>query len=119
MTKYRLLRCVFSLAVLLAVALNLYASETPCDQSLVDGLPPATTYYIYPRVPVQPFYQWQNNNGYCGEVSLVQAGLNNGEFMSQYNARLSAAAVWARRARAAAAHPITMRNYCLRTRARA
>jgi len=62
--------------------------EGPCNQSLIDKLPPATTYYIYPRVAIQPFYQWENNFGYCGEVSMIQAGLANGEWMSQYDARL-------------------------------
>jgi hypothetical protein len=39
-------------------------------------------------VPVQPFYQWESNDGYCGEVSMLQGGMNNGQWMSQYNARL-------------------------------
>ncbi len=55
----------------------------------MDGTtPPTTTSYIYPRQPVVPFYQWENNDGYCGEVSMMIAGLNNGQWMSQYNARL-------------------------------
>jgi hypothetical protein len=65
------------------------ASEANCTQALVDGTtPPTTTSYIYPRQPLQPFYQWENNDGYCGEVSMMQAGLNNGQWMSQFNARL-------------------------------
>jgi len=65
------------------------AAEPGCGQQLVDGTsPPATASYIYPRQPVTPFYQWENNDGYCGEVSMMQAGLNNGQWMSQYNARL-------------------------------
>jgi hypothetical protein len=65
------------------------AAEPGCGQQLVDGTnPPATASYIYPRRPVTPFYQWENNDGYCGEVSMMQAGLNNGQWMSQYNARL-------------------------------
>lgn len=79
---------VLSVAGLLAMATSIQASVEPCNQSLIDGLPPATSSYIYPRVPVQPFYQWQNNYGYCGEVSLLQAMLNNGEWMSQYDVRL-------------------------------
>jgi hypothetical protein len=79
---------VFSLAALIAIATNLQASKEPCNQSLIDQLPPTTSSYIYPRVPVQPFYQWQNNYGYCGEVSLLQAMLNNGEWMSEYDVRL-------------------------------
>ena len=65
------------------------AAEPGCGQALVDGsTPPATSSYIYPRQPLQPFYQWENNDGYCGEVSMMQAGLNNGQWMSQFNARL-------------------------------
>jgi len=48
--------------------------------------PPLTTFI---RVFLtEHFYQWANNNGYCGEVDLIQAGLNNGQWMSQYDARL-------------------------------
>ena len=47
-----------------------------------------TTAFIYPRQPVKPFYQWENNDGYCGEVSMIEAGLSNGQWMSQFNARL-------------------------------
>ncbi|MGO9452354.1 MAG: hypothetical protein ACLQDV_15140 [Candidatus Binataceae bacterium] len=65
------------------------AVQPACGQKLVDGTtPPATAYYIYPRQTVAPFYQWENNNGYCGEVSMIQAGLNNGQWTSQFNARL-------------------------------
>ena len=79
---------MFGLAGLLAVA-NARAAEPDCGQQLVDGTtPPATSFYIYPRQPLQPFYQWENNDGYCGEVSMMQAGLNNGQWMSQFNARL-------------------------------
>lgn len=31
--------------------------------------------------------QWNNNNGYCGETSLIAAGLMNGQYFSQYTAR--------------------------------
>ena len=44
--------------------------------------------FITPKNPVIPFRQWNSNNGYCGEVSFLQAGLNQGQWMSQYNARL-------------------------------
>ena len=63
--------------------------NTGCSQTDVDGtVIPGSTSYIYPSQTVTPFYQWENNNGYCGEVSLLQAGLNNGQWMSQFNARL-------------------------------
>jgi hypothetical protein len=64
-------------------------AEPGCGQVLVDGTtPPPTRNMIMPRAPVTPFYQWESNDGYCGEVSLIQAGLANGQWMSQYNARL-------------------------------
>jgi hypothetical protein len=76
------------LAGILTIA-AMRGAEPSCRQALVDGTtPPPTTSYIYPRQPVAPFYQWENNDGYCGEVSMMQAGLNNGQWMSQYNARL-------------------------------
>jgi len=71
------------------LAVYLPAAEPDCGQPLVDGTtPPATTSYIYPRQTLHPFYQWENNDGYCGEVSMMEAGLNNGQWMSQFNARL-------------------------------
>ncbi len=81
------LALIFLLMALLAPSAA--ASEANCTQTLVDGTtPPATTFYIYPRQAVKPFYQWENNDGYCGEVSMMQAGLSNGQWMSQLNARL-------------------------------
>ncbi len=60
-----------------------------CDQTLLGyPLPPATTSSMAPRRPIVPFYQWENNDGYCGEVSLMQAAMDNGQWMSQFNARL-------------------------------
>jgi hypothetical protein len=86
---HRKARFAFSVATLLAITGSAGAAEPNCSQKLVDGTtPPATTSYIYPRQPVKPFYQWENNDGYCGEVSMMQAGLNNGQWMSQYDARL-------------------------------
>jgi hypothetical protein len=77
------------LAAFLALAATSPAAEANCSQKLVDGTtPPPTSSYIYPLQPVTPFYQWENDDGYCGEVSMMQAGLNNGQWMSQYDARL-------------------------------
>jgi hypothetical protein len=89
----RRLYCLFLLALTLAgitfASRAIRASEPNCTQSRVDGTTaPSTTYYIHPAQPVVPFYQWENNNGYCGEVSLMQAAMNNGQWMSQFNARL-------------------------------
>jgi hypothetical protein len=69
-------------------------SDPACLQGRIDhSVTPSTASYIYPRRPVRPFYQWENDNGYCGEVSLIQAGLNQGQWMSQLDARLICGAV--------------------------
>ena len=36
---------------------------------------------------VAPRLQWNANNGYCGEVSFISAGLRFGQYCSQYTAR--------------------------------
>jgi hypothetical protein len=36
---------------------------------------------------IQPRLQWEANNGYCGEVSFISAGLYFGQYCSQYEAR--------------------------------
>ena len=59
-----------------------------CTQRLLGYVPPATSARIMPARAIRPFYQWQSNNGYCGEVSLLQAGMNNGLWASQFNVRL-------------------------------
>ncbi|MGA7384252.1 MAG: hypothetical protein WBW81_06055 [Methylocella sp.] len=65
------------------------AAESNCTQNRVDGTTiPPTNSYMRPTQTVIPFYQWENDNGYCGEVSMMQAGLNHGQWMSQFNARL-------------------------------
>jgi hypothetical protein len=70
------------------------ASALGCGQAQVEALlgapppPGPTDHYIYPRQNITPFYQWESNNGYCGETSLMIGGLVNGQWMSQFNARL-------------------------------
>ncbi len=86
----------YKVATLTIIALSLsathpaaFAAKPGCSQATIEGsAPPATPFYIYPKLPVKPFYQWENNDGYCGETSLIQAGLNHGQWMSQFNARL-------------------------------
>ena len=36
---------------------------------------------------IPPRFQWNGNFGYCGEVSLISAGLYYGQYVSQYEAR--------------------------------
>lgn len=42
------------------------------------------------RNDIGPRYQWNHNGGYCGEVSLISAGLYYGQYISQYDARAAA-----------------------------
>lgn len=36
-----------------------------------------------------PRIQWDANQGYCGELSLLTFGLSNGQYLSQYDARVA------------------------------
>jgi hypothetical protein len=36
-------------------------------------------------IPIR--HQWNDNNGYCGETSLIVTGMAQGQYMSQYTAR--------------------------------
>lgn len=45
----------------------------------------STTYSV--SNPLPPRLQWDENHGYCGEVSFISAGLYYGQYLSQYDAR--------------------------------
>ena len=47
--------------------------------------PAPRTYTAGSRLPAR--IQWNANYGYCGEVSFISAGLNYGQYVSQYDAR--------------------------------
>lgn len=66
-----------------------------CPTSLIDGYEtPNSNNFIYPRKTIQPIYQWQNNNGYCGEVSVMQAAMSfGGTWFSQFYSRFLCGAV--------------------------
>jgi hypothetical protein len=66
-TLYRLLALSF---VLLA---NLHSTAQSDTYSWSNNIPPR--------------FQWNGNFGYCGEVSLISAGLYYGQYVSQYEAR--------------------------------
>ena len=51
----------------------------------VAAAPAPTVYTAGSRLP--PRIQWDANYGYCGEVSFISAGLNYGQYISQYDAR--------------------------------
>ncbi len=66
------------LMLLIAIALNLTTWAAP--------------YRILPVTFIQsndipPRLQWNHNSGYCGEVSLISAGLYYGQYISQYDTR--------------------------------
>lgn len=44
-----------------------------------------TTYTYDSHIP--PRIQWNENNGYCGETCFISAGLNFGQYCSQFTAR--------------------------------
>ena len=46
---------------------------------------PVTSYVFSSSMP--PRFQWVNNDGYCGEVSTIAAGLKYGQYFSQYDLR--------------------------------
>ncbi len=39
------------------------------------------------KLDIPPRYQWNANNGYCGETSFISAGLYYGQYCSQWKAR--------------------------------
>lgn len=90
------MRVIFlTAAVLWALSGAAVLADGPeCGQGLVEQalgamLPETTSLrFIEPTVAVQIIYQWNANNGYCGEASLVSAGMANGQYMSQADARL-------------------------------
>lgn len=47
---------------------------------------PLKTKYLHLN-DIPPRYQWEHNSGYCGEVSMISAGLYYGQYVSQYDAR--------------------------------
>jgi len=66
------------------------AAETSPVARAITGTPIAaapapTTYTAGSKLP--PRIQWDANFGYCGEVSFISAGLNYGQYISQYDAR--------------------------------
>lgn len=89
-----LLLLSFGLAVNCMLPERAQAAAQGCGQPQVEALlgasppPGPSAHYIVPRQGVTPFYQWESNDGYCGETSLISSGMVNGQWMSQFNARL-------------------------------
>lgn len=76
---------IFSLFILAIIQISICSH---CSQSSVDGTVPSTKkYQFFPATKVEGFYQWENNNGYCGEVSMLQAAMAYGQWIDQFNSR--------------------------------
>ena len=61
------------------------ANPVPRASTAVAATPAATTYTAGSKLP--PRIQWNANYGYCGETAFISAGLNYGQYISQYDAR--------------------------------
>ena len=64
----------------------MFALDEIC--SLTGNKPSYSNHRIINEIP--PRIQWNANDGYCGEVSLISAGLYYGQYVSQYDARVFA-----------------------------
>lgn len=75
------------LSLLLSAALSLTACTGGTGDSAVaaDSAAPVTSESRVLDIP--PRFQWEENFGYCGETSLVSAGLYYGQYASQYDVR--------------------------------
>lgn len=73
--------------VLVALTTTLVAVAVACGgtAAALPGVAATTTYSVHLAIP--PRLQWNENNGYCGEVSFISVGLYDGQYLSQYDAR--------------------------------
>ncbi len=76
-----------SLVASLTTPLRAHGKHVDFTQQDDDFAPPDAQSIISPRYPVTPYTQWNANNGYCGELSSIEAGMSSGQWMSQFNAR--------------------------------
>lgn len=75
-------------SLLLGTALTLCAQASNAFTTGANGTTPAATTKSYRKTnDIPPRHQWEANYGYCGEVSLISAGLYYGQYVSQYDAR--------------------------------
>jgi hypothetical protein len=90
----RTLAAGIAVLAITGLPLRAHSAAPGCGQAQVEkllGAPPPpgpSAHYIYSRREVTPFYQWESNDGYCGESSLISSGMINGQWMNQYSARL-------------------------------
>lgn len=69
----------FALALLIALLPASGSTLCPCKQNQIDN--------HLKKNNIPPRIQWNENFGYCGETSLISAGLYYGQYISQYEAR--------------------------------
>jgi hypothetical protein len=77
-----------ALFFLLLAASPAFATGKHVDWMQIDESNPAPTENtILPKAKIMPFLQWDENDGYCGELSSIEAGMGLGQWMSQFNGR--------------------------------
>ena len=76
-------------ACALLLLLGMRCADASCSQVSVEGAKPKSGPFSF-QADMGGFYQWMNNNGYCGEVCLLQSGLARGQWTSQFNVRSTA-----------------------------
>lgn len=73
-------------AVLLFATAALHGQSAPSLENKVPTAPDLGRKYQQIN-PIPPRYQWEHNGGYCGETSMISAGLYYGQYLSQFDAR--------------------------------
>ncbi|WP_208451774.1 hypothetical protein [Burkholderia gladioli] len=78
-------------AVWPAIFLALYPYfSMPASAREASGVADLSVHDTAPRakhLDIRPRLQWRENFGYCGEISMISAGLYFGQYISQYDAR--------------------------------
>lgn len=75
--------------LLLLFCNNLYSYSPPAEACSYSGANQINTNSLIIN-PIPYRSQWNENDGYCGETSILSAGLYFGEYISQYDARVLA-----------------------------
>jgi hypothetical protein len=81
MPNFRLLAAAAACALAACSA----GSTPPLAPRAAARIPSRASVPVFNDIP--PRLQWEHNYGYCGEVSMISAGLYYGQYASQYTAR--------------------------------
>lgn len=71
---------VLMVFILAALSMNIVQAQTASNKTSIQSSSLS--------MPLR--YQWNENNGYCGECSIIATGLTFGQYFSQYDARIIA-----------------------------